>query len=119
MALVHGWARTPLLTVLSGLLFLVSLWPFYFPVRYVVGADGLDIDYYVWRRRVPWTRFRAFVVLPGAVMLTPFRRQQAMERYRALLLPCPRNRDEVIAALPTDLFRRDGAARRGGCRDDD
>ena len=106
VATVQFSARTPLLTAVSGLLFVISLWPFYFPVLYRIDEHGVRVDYRVWRRRHAWSRFAAYVVLDGAIALTPFRSPSALERFRLLMLPCPDNRDEVIAALPERLLRR-------------
>ncbi len=115
LALAHAWARTPLLTAAGAVLIGVSLWPFYFPVRYSLDADGVAADFGLWRRRWPWRRYRAHVPLADAVVLTPFARPHPLERYRALWLPCPDNAAAVAARVAARLPRRgDGAAGSGG-----
>ncbi len=114
MILIRLWTASSLLTLLAALVFLVSLWPFYFPVRYRCDETGVSVDYrlgrrrLLWVRRVPWTRFRSYGILPGAVVLSPFLRARPLERFRVLLLPCPDNRNEVVACLPPELVRRGG-----------
>jgi hypothetical protein len=93
--LVQSWARTPLLTVLGGLLFLITLWPFYFPVRYRLDRHGVAADYGLWQRRWPWDHFRVYVPLPGALLLSPFRQPHRLERFRAVQLPCAGREAEV------------------------
>jgi hypothetical protein len=105
--LVHAWARTPLLTALGALLLLVSVWPFYYPVRWRLDDDGLLADYGPWRRRWRWDRFRAFVPLPDGAVLTPFLRPHLLERWRALALPCPDQATALQAELARRLARRD------------
>jgi hypothetical protein len=107
LLLVQTWARTPLLTALGGLVFLLSLWPFYFPVRYHLGEAGVEVDYGLWRRRCPWQRFRAFIPLPDGIILTPFLHPTRLERFRALWLPCPENVLAVRQELPAHLTCRD------------
>ena len=104
LALVQAWAQTVLLTALGALLFLLALWPFYFPVFYRLDAAGVEIDYGLWSRRWPWERFQAYVPVTGGVLLTPFRHTHVLERFRSLHLPCPDNlvtvRDALAAHLP-------------------
>lgn len=106
LLLVHTWARTPVLTGLGGLLFLVTLWPFYFPVRYRLDRHGVQVDYGLWRRHWSWDRFQVHVPLPGAILLSPFRHPHRLERYRALQLPCPGREREVLAAVAVHLAGR-------------
>jgi hypothetical protein len=101
--LVQSWARTPLLTALGGLLFLFTLWPFYFPVRYRLDQTGVEVDYGLWRRRWPWDRFQVYVLLPGAVLLTPFLHSHRLERFRAVQLPCVGREAEVQHAVAEHL----------------
>lgn len=108
LGLVQAWARTPALTGLGALLLLVSLWPFYFPTRWRVDGAGVEANYGLWRRRWPWDRFRAFVRLPGAVVLTPFASPHLLERWRAVLVPCPEAGDRLVAVLARRLPCRGG-----------
>lgn len=108
LALVQAWARTAALTGLGALLLAVSLWPFYFPTRWRVDGTGVAADYGLWRRRWPWERFRACVPLPGAVVLTPFARPHPLERWRAVVVPCPDAGERLLATLSRRLPCRDG-----------
>ncbi|MHB8079710.1 MAG: hypothetical protein ACYDIE_10720 [Candidatus Krumholzibacteriia bacterium] len=107
LGLVQAWARTPALTALGAALLLVSLWPFYFPTRWRLDGAGVAADYGLWHRRWAWERFRAFVPLRGAVVLTPFVRPHPLERWRAVLVPCPEDGDRLAALLAGRLARRD------------
>ena len=60
---------------------------------------------------VPWARYRSFIVLSDGVALSPFSRPRVLERFRILMLPCPDNRDDVIAVLPETLVRREDVKR--------
>jgi hypothetical protein len=111
LVLVHAWARSPLLTALGALLLLVSVWPFYVPVRYRLDDAGVEADYGPWRRRWAWDRFRAFVPQADGAVLTPFVRPHPLERWRAVLLPCP-----DAAALQAELARRLARREVGGRR---
>ncbi len=114
--LVHLWADSVLLTVLGGLLFLLALWPFYFPVRFQLRESGVEIDYGLWRRRWPWERFQVFEALPAAFLLSPFRQPCRLERFRGLVLPCPEDADtEAVAELlARHLAPRQAAVTGGG-----
>jgi len=106
LVLVQIWARTPLLTLLGGILFFVSLWPFYFPTRYLLDNQGVEIDYGIWHRRWPWERFRVYVPLDEAFLLSPFVRTNRLERYRSLQLPCPGRESAVGHFLAAHLPQR-------------
>jgi len=108
LALVQAWARTPALTGLGALLLLVSLWPFYLPTRWRLDGSGVAADYGLWRRRWPWERFRAFVPVRGGAVLTPFLRPHLLERWRAVLVPCPAAPERLVAELARRLPRRGG-----------
>ena len=109
--LVHGWARTPLLTIVAAVVFVISLWPFYLPVRYRLDASAVWIDYGVWRRRLPWDRFRSYALFPDALVLSPFVSAHPLERFRLTVLPCPENLAGLERYLPAGLVRRGGAVR--------
>ncbi|MFH1844169.1 MAG: hypothetical protein ABIF77_13260 [bacterium] len=109
--LVHVWAQSAALTALGGLIFLLSLWPFYFPVHYRLDSSGVEINYGLWRRRWPWERFQAVIPLTESVVLSPFRQACRLERFRSVTLLCPGCVDPVQRALPDSLVRRDT---RGG-----
>jgi len=107
LALVHVWARTTLLTLLSGFLFLVTLWPFYFPIRYLLDNKGVEIDYGFWHHRWPWERFRVYVPLDEAFLLSPFVHGHRLERYRSLQLTCPGHESAVERVLADHLRQRE------------
>ncbi len=108
LGLVQAWAHSPLLTLLGGVLFLLTLWPFYFPVRYRLTDTGIEVDYGLWRRSWRWNRFQVYVPLKGAVMLSPFRQPHPLERYRGLQLPCAGREAEVHGVLASHLDQRPG-----------
>jgi hypothetical protein len=107
LVLVHSWARTTLLTLLAGFLFLVTLWPFYFPIRYLLSDQGVAVDYGFWRHRWPWERFRVYVPLEEAFLLSPFVQAHRLERYRSLQLPCPGHEAAVERVLADHLRPRE------------
>ncbi len=108
LGLVHLWARSLALTLLGGVLLAVSLWPFYFPVRWRLSETEITADFGAWRRRWPWERFKGFVALGDGAVLTPFARPHALERWRTLWLPCPERADDLHAWLAQRLPRRGG-----------
>jgi len=108
LALVQAWAGSLVLTLLGGLLLAFSLWPFYVPVRWRLTATDVTADFIAWRRRWEWGRFRAFVALADGAALTPFARPHPLERWRAVLLPCPERTAELHAWLERRLPRRGG-----------
>jgi hypothetical protein len=110
LLLVQAVGRTELLTALAALVLVLSVWPFYAPVRYRLDALGVTVDYGLWRRRWPWSRFRAYVPLADGILLTPFAHHTRLERFRAVFLLCPERVEEVRAQLPAELIPRETAA---------
>jgi hypothetical protein len=106
LLLVQAASEMVLLTVLAGLILALTVWPFYAPVHYRLDALGVTIDYGIWQRRWPWSRFRAYVPLADSILLTPFHHHHRLERFRAVLLFCPGRVDEVCAQLPPGLILR-------------
>jgi hypothetical protein len=110
LLLVQAVGRAELLTVLAALVLALTVWPFYAPVHYRLDSLGVTIDYGLYRRRWPWSRFRAYVPLADGILLTPFAHHNRLERFRAVLLLCPERVEEVRAQLPAELIPRETAA---------
>jgi hypothetical protein len=110
LLLVQAVGETALLTVLAGLVLVLTVWPFYAPVHYRLDVQGVTVDYGIWRRRWSWSRFHAYVPLADGILLTPFAHHHRLERFRAVLLSCPERVDEIRTHLPPELVPRETAA---------
>lgn len=94
----------PGLALLGVVFLLVTLGSFFFPTRYRVDEEGVEMR----NLGVPWRRrFEELKRLeedPRGVFLSPFAEPKRLEEFRGLYLRCPEAlRERLLAALRTRI----------------
>jgi hypothetical protein len=102
--LLHQVGGSLLLTVLLTLAVAVQLAALLIPTRCRMDATGIMARGILgWERRT-WSGIRRVGIGPSGVLVSPFATARRLDRFRALVLPLPRQRrDDLVAAVRTIL----------------
>ena len=98
------WGGAWFWTLLSFAVLFLSLESFYFPTRFVLGEEKLLVVRRFSRSEREWSVFRRCMVNAQEITLSPFKRSNWLEAYRAIRLRYgPENREAVLAFLEDRL----------------
>ena len=88
------------LTVLAALILIIAIAPFLFPTHYRLTEDGVYERRLGRERGRRWAELRRFQIGKGAVLVSPFAKPSALDRYRGLVLYLDGgNRDQIESIL--------------------
>jgi hypothetical protein len=93
---VTGDAHLALLAVAALAL---SLWRFFLPVVFTLGADGVNESLLGRDRRIPWLAIRRYEVHPKGVLLFPYPDATWVDCLQGIFLPWGNYRQEILALL--------------------
>ena len=91
----------PLIAAIGTIALLAAVSEVLLPTTYTLSQDGVAVDNVLKKRRHPWRHFRGWRPEPGAIVLLGEGPAALIRRRRSLLLRCPDNTEQVIAALGT------------------
>ncbi len=94
--LVYLTTFSPLLTVLSVVIMLGSLSPFFLPTHYELDDKKVKVKFFFNTKEKEWSTFRSFYVDKNGVLLSPFERPSRLENFRGLYVKFNENREEVV-----------------------
>ena len=94
--LVYLTTFSPLLTVLSVVIMLGSLSPFFLPTYYELDEKKVRVKFFFNTKEKEWTTFRSFYVDKNGVLLSPFERPSRLENFRGLYVRFHQNKEEVV-----------------------
>ena len=89
------WSQSFALTGLALVVLVASTASFFFPTRYALSPDGVEIARPWGRRQRPWSDFRRVRVRGQWLTLTPFERDTWLEEFRGVTMPVPSEQPEV------------------------
>lgn len=85
--------------ILSIILLLLSLFPYFTPTRYRLDDDGIVVKKAFYTIKKEWKDIRSYYPDKNGVLLSPFSRETRLENYRGLYLRFNRNKEEVLTFL--------------------
>ena len=94
--LVYLTTFSPLLTVLSVVIMLGSLSPFFLPTYYELDEKKVRVKFFFNTKEKEWSTFRSFYVDKNGVLLSPFEGPSRLENFRGLYVKFNQNREEVV-----------------------
>ena len=94
--LVYLTTFSPLLTVLSVVIMLGSLSPFFLPTYYELDEKKVRVKFFFNTKEKEWSTFRSFYVDKNGVLLSPFEKPSRLENFRGLYVRFNQNREEVV-----------------------
>ena len=91
-----AWTESAALTGLALVVLGVATGAFFFPTRYRLTREGVEIER-PWRRQSrPWRDFRGIRAGGDLVVLSPFERPSWLDGFRGVTLLLPEERGEVL-----------------------
>jgi hypothetical protein len=94
------WAfQSPLVTCLSIIFLLGSLYRYFVPFRYTLDEDGVVVTSLFYRLTKPWSAFRSFYVDNNGVLLSPYTKPSRLENFRGIYVRFGGNRAEVVGFI--------------------
>ena len=118
--LVYLTTFSLLLTILSVVIMLGSLSPFFLPTYYELDNKKIKVKFFFNTKEKDWSMFRSFYVDKHGVLLSPFERPSRLENFRGLYVRFNQNKEEVVDFVRSKIARDDGdphmgaSARLGG-----
>ena len=91
-----------------------SLSAFYFPTRYRLADDGIEVKTTFQRLHKKWSQYRTCYPDKNGILLSPFARPSRLENFRGLYLRFWYNRDEVMAFVNKQIEKNRAAEKEGG-----
>jgi hypothetical protein len=74
----------------------IALQPYYFPTRYEVGDEYVQVRTVFANQKRKLTDFKKVYVGKNGILLSPFRHKTFLNNFRGVFLFLPRDRDEII-----------------------
>ena len=94
--LVYLTTFSLLLTILSVVIMLGSLSPFFLPTYYELDDEKIKVRFFFNTKEKEWSMFRSFYVDKNGVLLSPFERPSRLENFRGLYIRLNQNENEVV-----------------------
>jgi hypothetical protein len=94
-----------LLTILSVVIMLGSLSPFFLPTYYELDENKIKVKFFFNTKEKEWSMFRSFYVDKNGVLLSPFEKPSRLENFRGLYVRFNRNKDEVVDFVRLKMVR--------------
>ena len=83
-------------TVLSVVIMLGSLSPFFLPTNYELSDDRILVKFLFNNKIKEWREYRSFYVDKNGVLLSPFGTPSRLENFRGLYLRFNQNKEDVV-----------------------
>jgi hypothetical protein len=103
--LVYLTTFSLLLTILSVVIMLGSLSPFFLPTYYELDNKKVKVKFFFNTKEKEWNMFRSFYVDRNGVLLSPFDRPSKLENFRGLYVRFNQNKEEVVDFVRSKIVR--------------
>jgi len=107
-AIVYIITDSVLFLVLSVVIMLGSLSPFYLPTRYELTEDKVKVNYVFHSMEKSWTSYRSYYPDKNGVLLSPFPRPSRLESFRGVYIRFAGNKEEVLGFIKGKMEKEDG-----------
>ena len=106
--LVYLTTFSLLLTILSVVIMLGSLSPFFLPTYYELDNKKVKVKFFLNTKEKEWSMFRSFYVDKNGVLLSPFERPSRLENFRGLYVRFDQNKDDVLDFVKSKINMIEG-----------
>jgi hypothetical protein len=93
------------LTLLSVVIMLGSLSPFFLPTYYQLSSDKIQVKFLFNNKVKEWREYRSYYVDKNGVLLSPFVSPSRLENFRGLYLRFNQNKDDVVNLVKEKIKR--------------
>jgi len=94
--LVYLTTFSLMLTILSVVIMLGSLSPFFLPTYYELDNEKIKVKFFFNTKEKEWNMFKSFYVDKNGVLLSPFEKPSRLENFRGLYVRFNQNKEEVV-----------------------
>jgi hypothetical protein len=106
-AVVYIVTSSALFLVLSVVIMLGSLSPFYLPTRYELTEDEVKVNYVFRSMEKSWTSYRSYYPDKNGVLLSPFPRPSRLESFRGVYIRFEGNKEAVLGFIREKMEKED------------
>ncbi len=106
-AVVYIITNSVLFLVLSVVIMLGSLSPFYLPTRYELTEDNVKVNYVYHSMEKSWTSYRSYYPDKNGVLLSPFPRPSRLESFRGVYIRFEGNKEAVLSFIKEKMEKED------------
>lgn len=106
VVIVYALTQSVFFTVLAFVILYASLAAFYFPTRYRLDDEGVEIKTTTQTLRKRWSQYRSFYPDKNGVLLSPFVRPTRLENFRGVYIRFGNNREDVTSFISQRITKR-------------
>ena len=92
-----------LMTVVSVVILLGALSPFFLPTDYELTSDKIKVRFFFSQREKEWSFYRSFYVDKNGVLLSPFEKPSRLENFRGMYIRFDQNKDQVVKFVSSKI----------------
>jgi len=95
------------MTLVSILILLGALCPFFLPTDYELTSDKVKVRFFFSQKEKEWSFYRSFYVDKNGVLLSPFERPSRLENFRGIYIRFDRNKDQVVKFVSSKVNKKE------------
>jgi len=113
LCLLAVWASVYLttfsitMTVISVVILLGALGPFFLPTDYELTSDKVRVRFLFSQREKDWSFYRSFYVDKNGILLSPFEQPSRLENFRGIYIRFGRNKDQVVKFVSSKIGKKE------------
>ena len=92
-----------LMTIVSVVILLGALSPFFLPTDYELTPDKIRVRFFFSLREKEWSFYRSFYVDKNGVLLSPFAKPSRLENFRGIYIRFDQNKDQVVKFVSSKI----------------
>jgi hypothetical protein len=96
-----------LMTVVSVVILLGALSPFFLPTYYELTSDKIKVRFFLNQREKEWSFYRSFYVDKNGVLLSPFAKPSRLENFRGMYIRFDQNKDQVVKFVSSKIKKEE------------
>ena len=95
--------NSPGFGLLGGTVLFLSLGRFFFPTRYKLDRDGINVKTITTNVTYKWSRYRSVYADRNGALLSPFMGPSRLESFRGLYITFSDNREQIVEYIKAQL----------------
>jgi len=96
-----------LMTVVSVIILLGALGPFFLPTDYELSSDKIKVKFFFSQKEKDWSFYRSFYVDKNGVLLSPFEKPSRLENFRGIYIRFAQNKKQVVKFVSSKIEKQE------------
>ncbi len=96
-----------LMTVVSIIILLGALGPFFLPTDYELTSDKIKVKFLFSQKEKDWSFYRSFYVDKNGVLLSPFEKPSRLENFRGIYIRFDQNKEQVVKFVSSKIEKEE------------